>query len=425
MGKDKRKRRKRHRSRSKSSSQEEPRRIKSKRSNDYSSNLDTEVEELQQRLNELKWRQRSRSRTSDRQNRSKYGFNRKNRQRSWDRSSRGATTVRGSRSPAESSRVRNSRSSSRSNLDRGSRSPTSFPNNQVTANVVLGQSPPPVEISSPQIVPTISLGAVDLPESVKACLGEDPENITSKLFEPHPELVKRINYIIAKSLDKEVKVELLSKYAIPKSVNMGAPALNPEIAASMGPVALTKDKYQVNIQDDLGQGIGCVMLAVHKMLLDERPVIPKIEYIPLLSDILRHLSDLQHTLSLQRRSFINNGLSKAVVDLAASTPVGTLLYGQDFGEKIKAVKMAERSAKEMATTQGRPRQLVVSNQSSGPFRTRNLNSFRPSRYRPRDHRQQGQFSENFNPRYKAQRHSQAYQTKRFIQPSYQSQKKRK
>ena len=376
------------------------------RSRKSESRFDSEVEELQQRLNELKRRHRSSSSGSSHYSHSK------RRKRSLDRSPRGTASDRGSRSPASTTQERSSRSpSSVYNLDRSSRSPAKVTNDPQIP--LLGSLTPPLNTTQ---APSLEPNSVVLPDTVKTCLGKDPEASLIEVFEPHIELSRRVNHILAKGLDKDVKVELLSKYPIPQNVNIGAPVVNPEIVAGMNPAAIARDKHQIAIQNDLERGIGCLMLAVNKMLLAGSGTVEKIEFLPLLSDTLRYLCDLQHTLSLQRRTFINNGLSKSVVELSNSIPVGQLLYGQDFGEKIKASKAAERSAKDIVTNQEKFKYPVRQVSRTVP---KNLNYHRPLRFKPRDHRQQGQASDNTKYKYYRNR---TYQSKPMNELNYRKRK---
>lgn len=73
------------------------------------------------------------------------------------------------------------------------------------------------------------------------------------MFQPHEGIVKRISYMCSQGLNNEVKASLVVKYPMPKGLNIGPPLLNPEDAAlaSMGPVAVPKEKHQVRFQEDL------------------------------------------------------------------------------------------------------------------------------------------------------------------------------
>ncbi|CAG9773284.1 unnamed protein product [Ceutorhynchus assimilis] len=257
-----------------------------------------EIADMQKRLDELK-----RSRNVKNENVERMSQNR---------------NVRDSRSPASHHfSVRDSRSpATPEKRVRGSRSP-----------------------ASSQIINLVDNDPLD---QVPECWGEDPEVGKINYFDLHPQLTKRVNYIASNGLDKETQNHLANKYPSPKGVHIGPPILNPEVVATMGPTGLTKDKFQISFQEENAKGISNLLYAVNKLINDEREEVPKAEYIELLSDTTRHYTNLQHKLSLQRRSFINQNLNKLVVDLSVTTPVDTFLYGENLGERIKTAKAAEK-----------------------------------------------------------------------------------
>lgn len=124
----------------------------------------------------------------------------------------------------------------------------------------------------------------------------------------------------------------------------------------------------IQTQEQNAKGIGSLLFALNKMLQEEKEDIPKKEYISIISDTIRHYSALQNQLSMQRRAMLNNSLNKTVVELAATTPIDKFLYGENFGDKLKAAKAAEKSAKDISL----PKKSLVNVKQ-------HLNSYGPTR----------------------------------------------
>lgn len=97
------------------------------------------------------------------------------------------------------------------------------------------------------------------------------------------------------------------------------------------------------------------------------------------------LTNLHHRLSLQRRYFALQHMSASVASLGKTAPIDTLLFGEGFGDKIKSLKSAERSRKDILP-QARPQ----------PSFSRNLNSYRPSASSRRGSRHQGQHPRSYH-----------------------------
>lgn len=192
-----------------------------------------------------------------------------------------------------------------------------------------------------------------LDESVLELLGED--NSKDKAVGPpiHAALAERWKNILQEGLSKEVKQNLMTKYPITSNCQLLRPPLvNPEVKSAMNGISLKKDGYQMLSQNALGTGITALGAALTEVLHFDKTKEPlqTSKVISFLGDAGRILTDLHHALSMTRRFFITPGLNPLVKTIAAESTVGTLLFGDDFAEKIKSVKAVENSSKDLAKT---------------------------------------------------------------------------
>lgn len=113
--------------------------------------------------------------------------------------------------------------------------------------------------------------------------------------------------------------------------------------------------------------------------LQDDPDIRK-KSISLCSQSAAILSNLHHKISIQRRYFVSQHMTSSVAALGKAAPINTMLFGETFGDKVKALKCAERSKKDIFVSQSQTR--VV---------TRNLKLIRPSVSKRMETRQQGPY----------------------------------
>lgn len=101
------------------------------------------------------------------------------------------------------------------------------------------------------------------------------------------------------------------------------------------------------------------------------------------NDAGRLLSDLHHLLSVARRGFFTTGLNKTVKNLADRAVIDTYLFGETFGEQLRAAKAIEKTGRELKEDDKCKSASKFSNKtfpSRGKFRP--LNSKRPSYQSP-------------------------------------------
>lgn len=300
------------------------------------------------------------------------------------------------------------------NLRGSSRSLRDPPDNS-TINVT--NNPNTSEVHSSDGIPKNSDGKPEVPETMDAetlvLLGADINNET-KGPDLHIEVTKRWSRILKEGLNKETRQELIKKY--PPSNNCpfsSAPTLNPEIKSVLSATSNKKDVYQVLNQSQLSAAINATGIALSQVLECKKSSDPENgKLISLLSDSGRILSDLQHSLSITRRAFIIPGLNPLVKTIADGSKVDTLLFGEDFPDRLKSIQAVERSSKAIArsTTNFKYRAPAANLESRGPSsrsratgQSNNLNWKGPPSKNSRGARQGGQksrFSQNhqFNRR---------------------------
>lgn len=128
-----------------------------------------------------------------------------------------------------------------------------------------------------------------------------------------------------------------------------APNLNPEIKSAMGSASIKKDYYQTVHQNQLAAAINALGIALTEAL-NRANEEPNSQFIELLSDSGRILADLQHSLSITRRGYILPALNPLVKNIADGSSVDSLLFREDFPERLKAAEAVERSSKTVAKT---------------------------------------------------------------------------
>lgn len=127
-------------------------------------------------------------------------------------------------------------------------------------------------------------------------------------------------------------------------------------------------------QNQLGAGVtamGMCLTALIKKSKDDPSLTPLIGY---LGDSGRILTDLHYRMSVTRRSFITLGLNMIVKNIADDCEVDSLLYGENFSEKLKSAKAAKKSGKN----------IVKSLPSSSSNRTTNHYNYKKRTYSRED-----------------------------------------
>lgn len=186
-----------------------------------------------------------------------------------------------------------------------------------------------------------------LDDEVLRVLGED--KVTPSSYELHSILQKRWSSIISQGLEKEERMDLLSKHLVPVNLQMlNAPEVNPEILSALPETAVKKDKYHVTRQVQLGKGISALGAALNVLLqqTSREPALVN-EVLKPLSEGAKILTDLHYRLSLSRKAMITPFVNKSLRELCTKAPIGALLFGPNLGEKIKTAKALVQSGRNL------------------------------------------------------------------------------
>lgn len=219
-----------------------------------------------------------------------------------------------------------------------------------------------------------------LPDHLLELLGDNPQVKNNNSFVVNPELETRWSYILTNG----AKEELVNKYQllnpIPDNLPLAnAPLLNPEVSVTVSRDTLTRDKFKADFQHDLAFALSAIGRLTTCALANDQDLTNKA--VTLCSQAGVILANLHYKISKQRRYLAARTFNKSISHLATTTKIDQFLFGSDFGEKIKALKSAERSGQDLARSR-----VGVS---------KPLNSYRPSFPQRRENRHQpGQSSQN-------------------------------
>ena len=124
----------------------------------------------------------------------------------------------------------------------------------------------------------------------------------------HSVVLKRWSSILQTGLGKECRQDLIKNYRAASNSQMTkSPALYPEIKSVLSATSIKKDFYQVLHQNQLSSAINAVGITLSEALEHKKEIESWPKFIQVLSDSGRILCDLQHSLSITRRSFIIPG----------------------------------------------------------------------------------------------------------------------
>lgn len=184
-------------------------------------------------------------------------------------------------------------------------------------------------------------------EDMSKILGEDPS--VDNTFGPDisEKLAARWKIYISQGISKESKAKLLETWAIPKNCpNLLGPKLNPEVQPLLNTSDIKKEVFLMELQNSLGKGIAALGSTLSKLLETNNPDNPD----PNLSSLVdagKMLCDVHHTISNHRKFVLSHHFNTKIQKMAALQHPDGMLFGEDFGEKCKAAKMLESSAKDL------------------------------------------------------------------------------
>lgn len=187
-------------------------------------------------------------------------------------------------------------------------------------------------------------------EYISNILGEDPS--VDNTFGPDisEKLATRWKTYISQGLPKESKAKLLESWPIPKNCpTLLGPKLNPEVQPLLSTSDIKKEVFLMDLQNSLGKGITALGSTLSKLLEINNPDNPDPNLSPLV-DAGKMLCDVHHTISNHRKFVLYHHFNNKIQKMAALQHPDGMLFGEDFGEKCKAAKVLESSAKDLKPT---------------------------------------------------------------------------
>lgn len=156
---------------------------------------------------------------------------------------------------------------------------------------------------------------------------------------------------VRSGLKDELKNTLLTKYEPRGDLSfLMPPKVNKEILPNLAATALTRDKYQMQSQLEVGAALNALAsgfseLSKFELLqtsTEEKAAFSKI------AEGIRLLADHHYCLSKARRAFIRPSLNFLGKAASNSTNVDEFLFGNNFAEEVNAAQVIEKVAQKMA-----------------------------------------------------------------------------
>lgn len=217
----------------------------------------------------------------------------------------------------------------------------------VTRNYTIERSP---DVSSCENQPLVLHEDVVLSDDLSNILGEDITDNCPPAENLHEAIAKRWGHIVMQSLNKDIEKSILNRYPVPENcTQLNPPLLNPEIMGILGNDRVARDRFNLEIQTNIGKALSAMGKSM-SILLKETENIPKKirdEVLLPLGDSGRILSNLMYNISASRRKLIIPSLKKSLKEVMEKTVPSEYLFGSDVPEKIKMAKALESTGKEL------------------------------------------------------------------------------
>lgn len=159
------------------------------------------------------------------------------------------------------------------------------------------------------------------------------------------EIADRWTNMIITGIKKETLTTLLKKYQTPGNFPMAtAPKLNSEIVGAISENVLKRDKkfeYRQNLTGKVLSCLGAMLTEVMKGNINS------IKLIESINDAGKILCNINHYDALTRRHFILTSLQNSVKQAVIDVPIGSHLFGENLGERLKTAKAVERSSSQL------------------------------------------------------------------------------
>lgn len=176
-------------------------------------------------------------------------------------------------------------------------------------------------------------------DEILELLGENPQQ--SKVLDNNlrPSLGLRWNHWISNGILKQVKGELLIKYA--RKTESDAPRLNPKIRAVISESASKRDNFIVENERMAGSALSALGSVLSSLMSDDDSV-NKLEFIQKISDAGKLILEIHHNETNSRKAFILPSVSRQVRSILQESEQGTRLFGDNLTDKIKEANAIEK-----------------------------------------------------------------------------------
>lgn len=257
-------------------------------------------------------------------------------------------------------------------------------------------------------------GLMELDDTIITALGNPSSSEKTYADDIHPEIIKRIEHILASGVDKETRDKLCKKYLIPKNLMLlDAPKLNMELESLLSDPIKERDKRVEDRQQQLGIALSAVLSVLDNLIKNNE----NINNIETLTDVSRLLSDLHYNDTCTRRKLVAVNLDKNIIKSLDAAKRDSFLFGEKFNENVKSANAIKKAAPTILKKSNFIRKAVQPKQSNYYYKNKE-NFYAPShssrakqgrggRYQPRN---TGRHQQQRLPAGKSYRHKPARQT---------------
>ncbi|KAG5899175.1 hypothetical protein JTB14_029007 [Gonioctena quinquepunctata] len=192
-------------------------------------------------------------------------------------------------------------------------------------------------------------GQTDVNNMLVNSLGVDP-TVTRSFGPPLNEgLVTRWSNYLTNGIDKEIRVELSSRWQIPENCQtLSAPKVNPEMDAILSSLDKKKDSVLAGLQDKLGTGLAAIGSVLNKMLSGDISEETRSQITPDLVDAGRIFCEVHFLISKHRKHQFYPTLDKTVQKVAEESKHDNFLFGSDFHEQCKSAQTIQKTSRELS-----------------------------------------------------------------------------
>lgn len=219
-------------------------------------------------------------------------------------------------------------------------------------------------------------GLMELDDTIITALGNPSSSEKTYADDIHPEIIKRIENILASGVDKETRDKLCKKYLIPKNcMLLDAPKLNTELESLLSDPIKERDKRVEDRQQQLGIALSAVLSVLDNLIRNNE----NINNIGTLTDVSRLLSDLHYNDTCTRRKLVAVNLDKNLIKSLDAAKRDSFLFGEKFNENVKSANAIKKAAPTILKKSNFIRKIVqpklLNNQTQSNYYYKNKENF--------------------------------------------------